>query len=623
MNNLKYLLYTVVISAFALSCNDDFVSTQPLGEVPKEVVWTDAALAEAFVFEIYNGFGVGGFYEQQLASMTDEALFTHPGRGINTVNEGRANAADQGYIMDTYQYGNMYTRIRAANTAIMNLQNPQFDNPTKASQLLGEAYFLRAYYYHQLVRMFGSVPLVNIVYELGDPDYTLSRNTFEECIDFIVDDCDSAALLLAEKQKVDGRANEIAALALKARVLTYAASDLFDNATARSKSDVLGDYANPEYLGYTTGDRMQRWQKAKEASKAVLDHAEYRYKLDLDGPVTAEEGRANYTALAMGGGSKLADTDAKRDLILGRFFIDLKDERGGWVGRDNGPNGYHNWSGNTPTQLLVDDYEMINGNRFDWNNPEHKAAPYRNRDPRFYATILYDGADWKPRTDDVKNRDPYNQIQTGQYEIGNGSGTKTVQFGLDTRNGPIEDWNGSYTGYYYRKFVDADPAIVDQNTRQSIPWPILRYTEAVLNYVEACIELGEEQEAKLWINRIRFRSGMPAINDSGEALKRRYQNERRIELAYEEHRFFDARRWMIAPQTLGRKVSLIRIEGKLKPGKQVSVYRYNTENYNYTYTVGTLDPGIENRTWNDKMYFAPFHRDETNRNTKLVQNPGY
>src|SRR5690606_28855089 len=109
------------------------------------------------------------------ASMTDEALFTHPGRGINTVNEGRANAADQGYIMDTYQYGNMYTRIRAANTAIMNLQNPQFDNPTKASQLLGEAYFLRAYYYHQLVRMFGSVPLVNIVYELGDPDYTLSR----------------------------------------------------------------------------------------------------------------------------------------------------------------------------------------------------------------------------------------------------------------------------------------------------------------------------------------------------------------------------------------------------------------------------------------------------------------
>src|SRR5690606_9148514 len=120
------------------------------------------------------------------------------------------------------------------------------------------------------------------------------------------------------------------------------------------------------------------------------------------------------------------------------------DEDGGWVGRNNGPNGYHNWSGNTPTQMLVDDYEMLDGTRFDWTNSAHQSAPYENRDPRFYATILHDGADWKPRTDDVKGRDPYNQIQTGQYEVINSSGNKVVQFGLDTRNGPIEDWNGSY-----------------------------------------------------------------------------------------------------------------------------------------------------------------------------------
>jgi len=96
-----------------------------------------------------------------------------------------------------------------------------------------------------------------------------------------------------------------------------------------------------------------------------------------------------------------------------------------------------------------------------------------------------------------------------------------------------------------------------------------------------------------------------------------------VELAYEEHRYFDARRWMIAAETLGRKATLIRIEGKLKPGKVVNRYQYNTENYTYTYTVGTIDPGIENRAWNDKMYFTSFHRDEINRNTKLVQNPGY
>lgn len=623
MNRLTYLVCTLILGVAVGSCNDNFVSTEPLGEVSEEAVWQDAALAEAFIFEIYNGFGVGGFYEEQMASLTDEALFTHPGRGINTVTEARSNDADQGKLMETYGYEQMYTRIRATNIAIIKLQNPQFDNSAKAAQLLGEAYFLRAYFYQQLLRTYGAVPLIDFVYKLGDTDYTRDRNTYEECVDFIVDDCDSAIMLLEGLAKVDGRTNEVASMALKARVLTYAASDLYDNATAKFKSTLINGYAKPEFIGYASGSRATRWERAKLASKAVLDQAEYAYKLDLDEPVTTEEGKSNYIAVAMGGGSKLADADGKRDLILGRFFNDLKDERGGWVGRDNGPNGYHNWSGNTPTQLLVDDYEMTDGTRFDWTNVAHKANPYENRDPRLYASILHDGADWKPRTDDVKNRDPNNQIQAGQYEVGNGSGTKTVQYGLDTRNSPIEDWNGSYTGYYYRKFVDADPAIIDQNTRQRVPWPLLRYTEAILNYVEACIELGEEAEARTWLSKIRFRVGMPAVTDAGDVLKQRYRNERRVELAYEEHRYFDARRWMIASQTLGRKATVIKVEGKLKAGKQVSLYKYDKENYTYTYTVSTIDPGIENRAWNDKMYFTSFHRDEINRNTKLVQNPGY
>ncbi len=622
MKNFKFLLYIGLIIGGLSSCNDDFVGTKPLEEVPEEDVWVDGPLAQAFVFEIYNGFGVGGFYEQQLASMTDEALFTHPGRGINTVNEGRANAADQGYVMDTYAYGMMYTRIRATNVAIQNLQAPQFNDTELASRLLGEAYFLRGYFYQQLLRLYGSVPLVDVVYELGQDDYTKARNSYQECVDFIVDDCDSAALLLKGAANVDGRASEVAALALKARVLTYAASDLHDVPTAKSKSTVISGFSNPELLGYESGSRAERWKLAQEASKAVLEHTEHAYKLDLTVPDSAAQGQANYRAIAMAGGSRVADAAGKQDLILGRFFIDLKDERGGWVGRDNGPNGYHSWSGNTPTQLLVDDYEMINGTKFDWKVDAHKSAPYENRDPRFYASILYDGADWKPRAADVAGRDTVNQIQTGQYEVIS-KGKKIIQPGLDTRNGPVEDWNGSYTGYYYSKFVDSDPSIEDQNTRQSIPWPILRYTEAVLNYVEACIELGDEAEATRWLNKIRFRAGMPAITDKGTKLKERYRNERRVELAYEEHRYFDARRWMIAEETLGRKVTLIRIEGKLKAGKSVDLYSYNKSNYDYTYTVGTIDPGIENRTWNDKMYFTPLHRDELNRNTKLVQNPGY
>jgi len=613
-----------VMTIGIVSCKTEFLDTEPLTEVPQEVVWSDAGLAEAFVLEIYNGLGQGGFEEEMQSSLTDESMFTHPGRGINTITESRSNPADQGQIKKTYLWDSVYTRVRASNIALKNLSAPQFENTNNlVERLKGEAHFLRAYYYQQLLRFYGAVPLIDRPYELGEADYTAPRNTYEECVNFIVADCDTAISLLSGLNAARGRAGEAAAMALKARVLLYAASDLHDMPTASSKSPTISSYSNKEYLGYTSGNRMERWQKAKDAALAVINQTAYAYKLDLTAPATPEEGEENYMVLSLGGGSKAVAGDGAREILLGRFFVDLKDEAGNWLGRNNGPNGYHNWAGNTPIQNLVDDYEMLDGSKFSWDNPAHAAAPYQNRDPRLAATILHDGSDWKPRTDDVKGRDPNNQIQTGQYQVTNASGGIATQYGLDTRNSPVEDWNGTHTGYYFRKFTDPDPLVVDQNTRQFIPWPALKYTEAVLNYVEACIELGEDGEARNWLNKIRFRAGMPAISESGDALRQRYRNERRVELAYEEHRFFDARRWMIAPTTLGAKIRLIRIFGTLKPGKQVRVYKYDPENYTYTYTPSELDPGIENRQWLDKMYFISIHRDEMNRNGKLVQNPGY
>lgn len=615
-------MYMFVALFAAASCSDDFVDTKPLDEVPASDVWADAALSEAFVLDIYNGFGQGGFDEEMLASASDEALFTHSGRGYKEFNGANSNPASQGWISGNYEWSNMYTQIRAANIALKNLEEPMFDNPELAQRLKGEAHFLRAFFYQQLLRYYGAVPLVEKVYELGEEDYTIPRNTYEECVNFIVADCDQASEFLEGQPISEGRATEIAAMALKARVLLYAASDLHDIPTASANSSVIAGYSNPEYLGYTSGNRTERWEKAKAAAKAVVD-MNLGYKLGLSAPVSPEEGEENYVALSLGGGSGVADASAEIELILGRYFVDEKDEGGAYVGRNNGPNGYHNWSGNTPTQNLVDDYEMIDGSRFDWDNPDHAGAPYNDRDPRFYASILHDGADWKPRTDDVTERDPFNQIQAGQYEIINSSGEKEVYYGLDTRNSPIEDWNGSHTGYTMRKFIDPDPAIIDQNTRQQIPWPVLKYTEAVLNYVEACIELGEEGEARNWLNRIRYRAGMPEITDSGDALMERYRNERRVELVYEEHRFHDARRWMVAPETLGEQVRTISVFGTLKSGAEVQVYRYDPESYDYTYTPMSLDPGIEDRQWQDKMYFISIHRDEMNRNDKLIQNPGY
>ncbi|MES2797033.1 MAG: RagB/SusD family nutrient uptake outer membrane protein [Bacteroidota bacterium] len=613
----KLILSIIAISMVTLSCNDDFVNTKPLDQLSQEVVWGDASLAEAFVSELYGGLGVGGFNEQMLASLTDEAIFTHPGRNITTHTEGRINPADPGWINGTLSWVNMYQRIRACNLALENLAAPKFTNTNNiVDRLIGESKFMRAYYYHQLLRYYGGVPIVDKAFSLNDSDFLSTRNTYEENVNFIIKDLDEAAAKLDGKSLQKGRATKAAALALKSRVLIYAASDLADIPTAKLKSKALASFSKPELVGYVSGSRAERWQKAKAAAKAVLDLPGLGFQLSLTEPATADQATTNYI------NQSLSRNGGQNELIFARYFIQSKNEDGGRVGLFNGPNGYNNWAGNTPTQELVDDYEMMDGTKFDWSKPEHASNPYANRDPRMKGTILYEGSPWKPRSASAAPLDPANQIQTGEYEIISG-GVKKTHFGLDTRKSSIEDWNGSYTNYYMRKFTDPNPGLVDQNSWQQIPWPFLRYTEAIFNYVEACIELGEESEARAWLNKIRFRSGMPAITESGEALKNKYRNERRVEMVFEEQRYHDARRWLIPSETLGRKASLINVKGTLKEGKSVAIYKYDPTNYNYTYTVGKIDPGKENRNWDDKIYFLPIHRDEMNRNNKLVQNPGY
>jgi starch-binding outer membrane protein, SusD/RagB family len=621
MKTIKYsIVFIALIVVATLSCDKSFLNTQPLDKISSEATWSDGPLAQAFVFNVYSFLGYGGFEEQANAAYTDEAMFTHAGRNINTFNEGTESPSSLAWMSDTYKWDNMYLAIRQANVAISRLPTATFTDAVLKDRLLGEAKFLRAYYYHQLMRNYGGVPLIDKPYGLNE-DYKVARNTFEETINFIVKDLDEAVKLLDGKGENNGRASKVSALALKARVLLYAASDLHDAGKAGAISAGLAT----TLVAYPAGGQAARYAAAKAAAKAVLD-ATTGYKLNLTAPVSAKEGQANYTSMAMGGGSAAADASAVKDLLFMRSATSLYTKEDGWplgglhYGINNGPNGYHNWAGNTPIQQLVDDYEMMDGSKFDWSKKEQASDPYVNRDPRFYATVLYDGANWKPRPSDVAGLDPVNQVQTGYYDDGKGGSLN----GIDTRESPVENWNGSRTHYYTRKFIDPNPALADnQSNAQVVPWPFLRYTEAVLNYVEAAIKTGDEAEARAWLNKIRFRAGMPAVDDSGPALLARYINERRIELAYEEHRFYDTRRWLIAKETVGRGIKTIRIDAKLKAGKSALVpYRYDKSTYDYTYKV-VDNTENETRKWNDKMYYRPFNRDEIKRNDKLVQNPNY
>ena len=268
-------------------------------------------------------------------------------------------------------------------------------------------------------------------------------------------------------------------------------------------------------------------------------------------------------------------------------------------GLHNSPNGYHGHGSNNPIGQLVDEFEMSNGERFDWNNPIHKAAPYENREPRFYADILYDGAQWRVRPIDVRPLDAIGIIQTGFYEQPDGSWSG----GLDTRSSTVEDWNGSGSGYYRKKGID--PAYDAQYQVQESPWRFIRYAEILLNYAEACQELGEDTEAQKYINMIRSRVGLPNITSTGDKLRQDIRHERKIELAFEDQRYFDIRRWMIAPQAIVNAQG-IDIRYHLNADKPI----YNVIE-------------VQSREWKDQSYLMPIKLDEINKNNLLIQNPLY
>ncbi|MFT5998717.1 MAG: hypothetical protein ACI81P_001171 [Neolewinella sp.] len=625
MQNIKYIILKTTAAAAVLlllltGCNQDFLNTEPLDSISSEATWADGPLSQAFVFNVYSYLGYGGYEEQALASLTDEAMFTHAGRNINTFTEGTEDPTNTAWMSPTYEWGSMYLAIRQANVAIDRLPTATFEDTELRDRLLGEAHFLRGYYYQQLARFYGGVPLIDRPYGL-DEDYSVVRSSWAETVNFIVADLDLAATLLDGKPETAGRATKLAAQALKSRILLYDASDLHQTDMA---SGVFSGYSNIDLVA-SGGDRDGKWRAVRDAAKAVVDGTS-GYKLDLNAPVSAEEGKQNYISISMGGGSAVGDASAAIELIFQRTATPLYTVEDNWPlgglhhGINNGPNGYHNWAGNTPIQQMVDDYEMMDGSSFDWDNAAHAAAPYVDRDPRFYASVMYDGAAWKPRPSDVIGIDPMDQIQTGYYDDGSGG---TIN-GVDTRESSIENWNGSRTHYYTRKFIDPNPALKDnQSNAQVIPWPFIRYTEAVLNYVEASIELGEEGVAQEWLSKLRFRAGMPAVTETGDALMARYRNERRIELAYEEHRYHDARRWLVAEETLGQIVETIDIRAVLRAGEAAHApYRYDPAVYDYTYTV-VENTENETRTWDNKMFYRPITRNEVNRNALLVQNPGY
>lgn len=483
MNMKKITYISLSLLSFLLFSCSDFLDKKPLDKMSEEDVFNDEALLTAYVNACYNAYPTG-FEEAMMSSATDETYTRHGYASSVIVSRGEMNSDnissfDSGRFANFNYWRRAYENIRNINTYFAKIDGSSVSDVVKY-RLTGEMKFIRAFIYSNLIWRFGGVPIVTRSYTIDETDFSMKRNTYDECVDFILNDLDDAMKRLPKRYKTgdsnSGRACVHACLALKARVLLYAASPINNK----------------------TND-MSKWEKARDASLAVINLPDYQLA-------------TNYREIFI---------KDNNEIIFKREYTRANGHR---MDLYNSPSGYDGWGGNCPLENLVDDYEMkATGKKpAEAGSGFNPANPYNGRDPRFYASILYNGAIFRGRI--VESFIPQ---------------------GKDSKEGASNNWNSSMTGYYMYKFLNEDNLLSETNTQ---PWIFFRLSEFYLNYAEAQYYLGNEEECRKAINKIRGRQGveMPAVTESGTKLLEKLRNERRIELVFENHRYFDLRRWLIA-----------------------------------------------------------------------------
>lgn len=535
-------IYIIVLLTFGLlpQCKDalNIDSTDSYSET---MVWGDLNLVEVFVNSKYralsSGFNTGGTLGM-MSAYSDEAFGIHNWGGVQAANRGEITPD---YLAGLDVWGTKYRYIRDANMFFENIDGVPGDADLRG-RLKGEMTFIRAYAYAELVQKYGGVPIITQVFELND-DYTVTRDSYEDCVDFIVTELDKAAALLSEHPTSDfGRATEAACYALKSRVLLYAASE----------------FNNPS-------NDQAKWQKAADAAKKVIDMQQF----------SLYQG-SNYNNIFL--------DPANSEVILTRPYSQTSTDDKLWIDLGNTPNGYGGWSGNCPIQNLVDDFEMLNGKMIDEVGSGYDPNnPYADRDPRFDYAIVHDGSIYRDREAEF-----------------------FLPGGKDSQDGQ-EFWNASKTGYTMRKFMDEN--LDFQSNTGGQHWIFFRLTEIYLNYAEAMYHLGNEDIAREYINIIRDRASvnMPAIPNTvtGTDLLEKIRHERRIELVFEGHRYYDVRRWKIAEVTDNEPAIAMSINRNVDLTK--------------TYTKTTVQP----RKFLEQHYLLPIPQSEIDKNPQLTQNPGY
>lgn len=575
MKKVYFSVAAGLIAIGMISCKkgNDFLSKTVTTDLDEQTVFSDSAYTMGFEAGIFRDmafsfnparFGAGG-----LNACCDESIGGNSTRSNTYVlfTSGTINAAN----VPADVWNTCYANIRKANVLLKYLPEARFP-AAQREQVEREARFLRAWYYSILLKHYGGIPLIgDTVYNASDA-INGKRNTFEECVNYITAECDHAAELLPlEHFSVDyGRITRGACLALKARVLLYAASPLF-NGGGESGELLTGDPELARLTGYPAYDK-ERWKKAADAAMEVINLGVYSLNLNAATP-----GLGFYELFL-----KRVNPEYILSLMQGpnTTYEDL------WRPRSRGgasPNTSY------PLEGLVDAFGMKNGlpitDPLSGYNPDD---PYTDRDPRLGYSITYNGSLMQgPLGGSVP------------YEVYTYQGYEPDGLGVG---------NGTRTGYYVAKMTSNAKG----STERCLP--LIRYAEVLLNYAEALNEYSGPAGVTERLIELRRRAGIdpgPAEmyglkeNMTREEMRQVIRNERRVELAFEEHRFWDIRRWKIADKTETGPVAGMR------------VIKYTDGTFAYNPFV------IEDRTFRPAMYLWPFPQSEIAKSNELLQNPGW
>ena len=561
--NTKFFRYVFVSmavgSAFTLCSCNDFLDREEDSFIDKTATFDSYNRTKQYLTYAYSLLpeGLNRFSgDALLGAATDDACFAIESSNIQQFNNGSWNAlSNPDNVWDRYFAGIAKCCTLLENSNHINLdisrldpaKRVEYENNLKDIRMWrAEAHFLRAYFNFELLKRYGPIPIIKSTLDINKDYSDTPRPTMKEVVEFIANDCDMAAdsLELTPWRNMNdafGRATKGAALALKSRLLLYAASPLYVD---------FGDIDEANKPSDAT-----LWKAAADAAKAVIDLNQYELAPAYD--------------------DLFKNDFQNKEYIFVRRYPSNSDFE-----KSNFPVSYGGKGGTNPSQNLIDDYEMLDGTAFDWSDPVKAAHPFENRDERLLATVLMNGVLFK------------------------GKRVATYPGGADAMPNP----NATKTGYYLRKFLNENVNIQTGGGSDGHVVPLFRLAEIYLNYAEALNEYDPTNpDIAVYLNKIRERVSLPDVPSglTQEQMRTLIHHERRVELAFEEHRFWDVRRWKVASSTLGA------------PVKGVKITQDDAGNFTYSPVQ------VEQRVFQPKMYWYPIPQSEVLKLHHWEQNIGW